>query len=45
MLSPKNRLKGRQAALYPLIRWLEVAQNQLYGCEHMVFNLWNCPPE
>jgi hypothetical protein len=45
MLSPKNRLKGRPAALYPLIRWLEVAQNQLYGCEHMVFNLWNCPPE
>ena len=44
MLSPKNRLKGRPAALYPLIRWLEVAQNQLYDCEHMVFNPWNWLP-
>ena len=22
-----------------------LAQNQLYDCEHMVFNLWNCLPE
>jgi len=21
------------------------AQNQLYGCGHMVFNPWNCLPE
>jgi hypothetical protein len=31
--------------LYPSIRWLEVAQNQLYDCVHIVFNPWNCPPE
>jgi hypothetical protein len=22
-----------------------LAQNQLYDCEHMVFNPWNCLPE
>jgi hypothetical protein len=31
--------------LYPSIRWLEVAQNQLYGCDHMVFNPRKCLPE
>ena len=44
MVDPSSR-ENSAAGKIAIPRQSFLAQNQLYDCEHMVFNPWNCLPE